>query len=94
MAKDARKFRGTTPVTPLNTLKENIHTHTSGDRIRQFRDAMERVAAFHAKWNEIRKSGDAQKAKDYEIRVLDWVESARRARDELVRLGIDYKQYM
>ncbi|MBR6838641.1 MAG: hypothetical protein IKM94_03685 [Alphaproteobacteria bacterium] len=94
MAKDARKFRGTTPVTPLTTLKENIHTYTPGDRIRQFHDAMERVAAFHAKWNEIRKSGDKQKAEDYRSRVLSWVESARRARDELIRLGIDYKQYM
>lgn len=94
MPKDARKFRGTTPVTPLKTLKPLVLTHTVSDRITQFVDALDRVAAFHAKWNKIRQSGDVDKAEDYEKRVLGWVDSARRARDELVRAGIDYKQYV
>lgn len=93
MPKDARKFRNMTPVTPLNTLKPNIRVHTASDRVHEYCEALALVMQFHNKWKELRNS-DAVRAKNYEARVHDRIEVARRARDELIRLGIDYKQYM
>ena len=93
MAKDARKFRNMTPVTPLNTLKPNIRVHTVSDRVHEYREALTLVVQFYNKWKEL-KASDAIRAKNYEARVYDRIEVARRARDELIRLGIDYKQYM
>ena len=93
MPKDARKFRNMTPVTPLNTLKPNIRVHTASDRVQEYREALALVTQFHNKWKEL-KASDAVRAKSYEARVYERIEAVRRARDELIRLGIDYKQYM
>lgn len=93
MSKDARKFRNMTPVTPLGVLKPCILVHTSSDRIQEYREALTLVVQFYNKWKEL-KASDAVRAKNYEARVRDRIEVARRARDELIRLGIDYKQYM
>lgn len=94
MPTDRRKFKGSTPVTSLNTLKDNIHTHTSSDRINEYREAWRLLWVFHAKWNELRRLDDKTRANNYEARVYERIGSVRDARDRLIQLGIDYKHCM
>lgn len=92
MATDKRKFRGTTPVTPLNKISEKISTHTPTDRVQEYTNAMRTLRAFREKLRQIRNSGNETRIEKCKKDVWSRIETAKRAREELRRLGIDPKQ--
>ena len=81
-------------ITPLNELKPLVLTHTQSDRITHYQEACKRVWVFHAKWLEIKRTGDTARAKNFEDRVRDCIESARIAKRDLILNGLDPKQYV
>ncbi len=87
MTTGARYYQGT----GCEYINPDRQTHSDKQRI--IDDCWSRVREMHAKWNEIKRSGDEKRAQRYEDCIYNQLDTIRREKDAMNILLGKYKQH-